>query len=67
MPAEDGILTLHKLVVEVGADQTREIRVSVQVPAPNLPKEATDIEFRASDLSTGQTALVRDHFVPAGR
>ena len=56
-----------KLIVEVGPDQTREVRVSVQVPAAKLPKEVTDIEFRASDVATGQTALVRDHFVPAGR
>ena len=56
-----------KLIVEVGPDQTREVRVSVQVPAAKLPKEATDIEFRATDIATGQTASVRDHFVPAAR
>jgi polyferredoxin len=56
-----------KLIVEVGADQTREIRVSLQVPAGKLPKQAADIEFRATETATGETAAVRDHFVPAGR
>ncbi len=55
-----------KLIVEVGPDQTREIRVSVQVAAAKLPKEAADIEFRAADVETGLSASVRDHFVPAG-
>jgi cytochrome c oxidase accessory protein FixG len=56
-----------RLIVEVEPDQTREVRVSVQVPAAQLPKEATDLEFRATDIATGQTASVRDHFVLAGR
>ena len=56
-----------KLIVEVGPDQTRELRASVQVPAASLPKEAIDIEFRATQVTTGQTASVRDHFVPAAR
>jgi polyferredoxin len=56
-----------KLIVEVGPDQTREIRVSVQVPAAKLPREATDIEFKATEIKTGQTASVRDHFVATGR
>ncbi len=56
-----------KLIVEVGPDQTREIRVSVQVPAAKLPKETTDIEFRAADVETGLSASVRDHFVPGNR
>jgi cytochrome c oxidase accessory protein FixG len=56
-----------KLIVEVGPDQTRELRVSVQVPAAKLPKEATDIEFKSTDVASGQTASVRDHFVPATR
>jgi cytochrome c oxidase accessory protein FixG len=56
-----------KLVAEVGPDQTREIRVSVQVPAAKLPRDPTDIEFRAAAIATGQTAAVRDHFVPGGR
>jgi hypothetical protein len=53
--------------VEVGPDQTRELRASVLVPAASLPKEATDIEFRATDVATGQAASVRDHFVPAAK
>ena len=56
-----------RLIVEVGPDQTRELRVSVQVPATMLPKETMDIEFKAADTATGRTASVRDHFVPASR
>jgi polyferredoxin len=56
-----------KLIVEVGPDQTKELRASVQVPAAKLPKDATEIEFRATEITTGQTASVRDHFVPASR
>jgi hypothetical protein len=61
-PGADG-----KLIVEVGPDQTREIRVSVRVPVAKLPREATDIEFKATEIITGQTASVRDHFVATGR
>jgi polyferredoxin len=59
--------TNGKLIVEVGPDQTREVRVSLQVPAVKLPKEATDIEFKATEIATGETASVRDHFVAAAR
>ena len=48
-------------------DQTREIRVSLQVPAAKLPKQAADIDFKATEIATGETASVRDHFVPAAR
>jgi hypothetical protein len=37
------------------------------MPAASLPKEATDIEFKATDVATGQAASVRDHFVTGGR
>jgi cytochrome c oxidase accessory protein FixG len=56
-----------KLIVEVGPDQTREVRVSLQVPAAKLPKQATDIDFKVTEIATGETASVRDHFVPAAR
>jgi|GEM_PF-3641411 len=56
-----------KLTVEVGPDQTREVRVSLQVPAAKLPKDVTNIDFKATEIATGETASVRDHFVPATR
>jgi len=56
-----------KTIVEVGQDQTREIRVSVQVGNPVLPKTAIDIEFKVTDTVTKQDASARDHFVPADR
>jgi cytochrome c oxidase accessory protein FixG len=54
-----------RLVVEVGQDQTRELRLSVQVEPANLPKAATIIEIESTDIASGQTATARDHFVPA--
>jgi len=54
-----------RLVVEVGQDQTREVRLSVQVDPAHLPKTAAIIEIESIDLSSGQTATARDHFVPA--
>jgi cytochrome c oxidase accessory protein FixG len=54
-----------RLVVEIGQDQTREVRLSVQVDPAQLPQESVDIEIEATDVATGQTATARDHFVPA--
>jgi cytochrome c oxidase accessory protein FixG len=56
-----------KLIVEVGQDQTREIRMSVQVDPARLPEKAVDFEVEATDIASGQTATARDHFVPADR
>jgi len=56
-----------KLIVDVGLDQTREIRLSVQVDAASVPPATVDVEINATDVATGQTATARDHFVPAGR
>jgi cytochrome c oxidase accessory protein FixG len=56
-----------KTIVEVGQDQTREIRVSVQVGNSMLPKTAVDIEFKVTDTVTKQNAIAGDHFVPANR
>ena len=54
-----------RLIVEVGPDQTREIRMLVQVDGNDVPKHSTDIEIKATDIATGQTASVGDHFIPA--
>jgi polyferredoxin len=52
-----------KPLIPVGPDQGREIRVLVTVPAsPNLAK-STPITFRATDSSTGETAVATDHFI----
>ena len=56
-----------KLIVEVGQDQTRELRMSVQVRSAMLPRNAANIEIKANDTATGQTAGVGDHFVPPNR
>jgi cytochrome c oxidase accessory protein FixG len=55
-----------KTVIDVGQDQTREIRLSVQVDPAAVPKRTVDIDISATDLGTGQTAAARDHFVPSG-
>ncbi|MBR0914573.1 cytochrome c oxidase accessory protein CcoG [Bradyrhizobium japonicum] len=54
-----------RLIVEVGQDQTREVRMSVQVEPAQLPKAATIIEITSTETASGQTANARDHFVPA--
>ena len=53
-----------RLVVDVGQDQTREIRFSVQVGPAAVPEKTVDIDITATDVATGQTAAARDHFVP---
>ncbi len=57
MPArEDG-----QLVIEVGPDQTREVRILVtDFGAP--PPPSTPIVFRVTDIATGEQAAARDHF-----
>jgi cytochrome c oxidase accessory protein FixG len=59
-PARDGQLT-----VEVDRDQTRELRLSVKLPAGALPPDTRDIVIEARDLASGETARVSDHFVPS--
>ena len=61
-PAADG-----RLIVEVGQDQTRELRLSVRVASADVPERPANIEIRATDTATGQTASVADHFVPPNR
>ena len=61
-PAADG-----RLIVEVGQDQTRELRLSVQLASAVVPERPATIQIRATDLATGQTAGAGDHFVPTNR
>ena len=61
-PAADG-----RLIVEVGQDQTRELRLSVQAAAAMVPQSPVKIEVKATDTTTGQAASVGDHFVPPNR
>lgn len=53
-----------KPVVEVGQDQTREVRLSVQVGPAELPKTSRDIDIAITDTASGGRASARDHFVP---
>ncbi len=55
-PREDG-----ELWIDVGPDQTRELRVVVtDYGLPPPPK--TPVVFRLTDIATGQQATARDHF-----
>lgn len=56
-----------KPVVEVGQDQTREVRLSVQVGPAGLPKTSRDIDIAITDTASGGRASARDHFVPGDR
>jgi cytochrome c oxidase accessory protein FixG len=56
-----------QLVVEVGRDQTREVRVSVMVPQQMVPAVPATITIQATDVATGQVAGVVDHFMPGNR
>jgi cytochrome c oxidase accessory protein FixG len=53
-----------RLVVTVGPDQTREVRVRVAVPPDRLPKAPVEITFTAVDTATGESASAREHFIP---
>jgi cytochrome c oxidase accessory protein FixG len=48
-------------IVEIGPDQTREVRVQVTSHARELPA-STDIVFRITDLATGLQAQAQDRF-----
>jgi cytochrome c oxidase accessory protein FixG len=54
-----------RLVVEVGQDQTREVRLSVQVDKAHVPQKSVGIEVTMTDVADGQTVSAGDHFVPA--
>ena len=56
-----------RLAVEVGQDQTREVRLSVRVNSAHVPQRAVDIAIEMTDIASGQTTSARDHFVPNDR
>jgi polyferredoxin len=56
-----------RIVAEVGPDQTRELRISLLVPAKALPREPVNIEITATDVASGLSAHAADHFIPANR
>jgi cytochrome c oxidase accessory protein FixG len=56
-----------QLIVEVGQDQTRELRLSVEVAGAMAPPNPIAIEIKATDTATGQTASAADHFIPPSR
>jgi cytochrome c oxidase accessory protein FixG len=58
-PRADG-----KIAVDVGQDQTREVRLSVQVSSGMVPSNPVRIDIRATDAATGLATAAADHFVP---
>ena len=56
-PSPDG-----KAIVEVGADQTRELHVSIIEKNADV-KPPVDIAFVASDIDGPERAIARDHFL----
>jgi len=56
-PRADG-----RQLVDVGPDQTKEIRVVVTDYSKTPPAPSTTILFKLIDVDTGEVAEVRDHF-----
>ncbi len=50
--------------VQVGPDQTLELRVLATAPAGAVPPTAADVVFRLTEPASGETARARDHFFP---
>jgi cytochrome c oxidase accessory protein FixG len=49
--------------VEVGPDQSREIRALVTIKDSNDARHRRDIRISATDVMTGRAAMVKDHFI----
>ena len=56
-PREDG-----RQLVDVGPDQTREVRVTVTDYSSTPPAPSTSILFKLIDVDSGEVAEMRDHF-----
>ncbi len=56
-PRADG-----RLLVDVGPDQTKEVRVVVTDYSDTPPAVSTSILFRLTDVDSGEVAEMRDHF-----
>jgi polyferredoxin len=50
--------------VEVGPDQTLELRLLVIAPKDAVPVRSTDVVIFAKDMKSGVTARAKDHFFP---
>lgn len=53
-------------VVEVGPDQTREVRLIVTVPKASVTAKSMPITIRAADLFVGENVSVTDNFFGPG-
>jgi cytochrome c oxidase accessory protein FixG len=49
-------------LIDVGPDQTREVRVTVTDFSVTAPPPSTSVLFRLIDVDTGRVAEMRDHF-----
>jgi len=56
-PRADG-----RLLVDVGPDTTREVRITVTDYSRTPPPPSTTIQFSLIDVDTGEVAQMRDHF-----
>ncbi|CAL77003.1 nitrogen fixation protein FixG (homologous to rdxB), with 4Fe-4S ferredoxin, iron-sulfur binding domain [Bradyrhizobium sp. ORS 278] len=56
-----------RMMIDVGQDQTREIRMSIEAKGADLPSTPVDIEIKITDPATGTSVSKRDHFVPPTR
>jgi hypothetical protein len=56
-PREDG-----RQLVDVGPDQTREVRITVTDYSVEPPAPSTSILFSLIDVHSGEIAQMRDHF-----
>ena len=54
-------------LVEVGPDQTREVRLLVSVPSTSATSASQPITIRAADLFVGEVVTVTDHFFAPGK
>ncbi len=52
-----------KIIISVGPDQTREVRLHASLNDQNDHDHARDLTFLIKDLQTGDTAQARDHFM----
>ena len=50
--------------IEVGPDQTLELRVFVVANPDNVPDASTSVVFVAKDMTSGVAASAKDHFFP---
>ncbi len=50
-------------IIQVGADQTAEVRVFISLPASAVSASSQDVTFRILDETSHETAAARDHFL----